>query len=730
VGGGGSKTHESFVVSPSVTAPQPETAGYEVWVKVPDSDKEIFAEGPFATYEEAELTVAALGLSSIAVVHETEVPSGGGDLLDEEAPADQAPSEAPSGVEDLEAAPPGPADELVDVAVDAGVDWDDVLTPVPTEPTPGDICGTPLLVGGADLDDSLATLVSYNSAGGPREVLMATVTEEAEAKLYEALALSEEKLVPVSVDKEVAGRLPVDESHQLFEQMETVVKSTNHHLKAGDGVPAHTVANYDKLVASLSELEADPTTTEADKAMLAHYLAGAEAIGERLKPGFATPYAEGGKVPQLGPYETTGIVTVTEYVPAPAEGVPEGLLPAQLRDASRIGSKVAADGSTSWNGSSRSQAKGKEYAVELGDGFSAVYRPYVAADSSSPDFSQRGSLEVIAPQGAGHGPELVRRLGQLNLVNRPMSAAEGEWSYLNRNIEAQGLAKRPAVSQALGQADGLEDATQEVLIAERAHEAIGMDHTQLVGFAKQLRLEAEAKALPEKVRLVRDGVAQSLGMANGDALVASPGYDPTPRASGGWLVWDRFDVAGQRAKVKSAFGTRGLYHRVTNQNILEVLTNGGVLACTERRRAMGIKPGKGMSESPDMGTGGAKSVFLRMGAKSNSGGGGGQSLHWDDPTELLRRSDWYAYNSDHFGSINPNSSHSTKGMTRDPATLAGFTGHSNEVMFNNGIDLLGAEAPTRISCGSPAVRSQVLSLLASRGITHLRGKPVAEVVVQ
>ncbi|HEV2811308.1 MAG TPA: hypothetical protein VGV93_13040, partial [Acidimicrobiales bacterium] len=262
--------------------------------------------------------------------------------------------------------------------------------------------------------------------------------------------------------------------------------------------------------------------------------------------------------------------------------------------------------------------------------------------------------------------------------------------------------------------------------AERAHEAIGMDHAQLVGFAKQLRLEAEAKALPEKVRLVRDGVAQSLGMANGDALVASPGYDPTPRASGGWLVWDRFDVAASRAKVKGAFGKRGLYHRVTNQNIVEVLTNGGVLACTERRRAMGINPGKGMSEGGDMNSGGAKSVFLRVGAKPSSGAD--QSLHWDDPSELLRRSDWYAYNGDHFGSLNPASGHSTKGRTRDPATLAGFSGGSNEVMFKNGIDLLGAEAPSRISCGSAAVRSQVLSLLATRGITHLRGKPVSEVV--
>ena len=317
----------------------------------------------------------------------------------------------------------------------------------------------------------------------------------------------------------------------------------------------------------------------------------------------------------------------------------------------------------------------------------------------------------------------MRRLGQLNLVNRPMSLSEGEWSYLRRNVEAQGLGKHPAVAKALAEADGLEDATQELLVAERAHEAIGMDHHALVGFAKSLRLEAEAKALPEKVRLVRDAVAKAKGFADGTALAASAGYDPTPRTSGGWLVWDRFDVAADAGAVRAKFGGKGLYHHVTNNNLVEILTNGGVLASTERRRVMGIKAGKGMSEGSDMGSGGASSVFLRVHSKPSSG----PTLFWSDPTKLLRRSDWYAYGSDHFGSLNPQSGHSTSGMTRDPATVAGYSG-SNEVMFRHGVDLLGAEAPTLIRCKSAAERTSVLKLLGQRGITTLGGKPIEEVV--
>jgi hypothetical protein len=504
-----------------------------------------------------------------------------------------------------------------------------------------------------------------------------------------------------------------------------VAKSANHHLKAGDEIPEHTKQNFAKALGSIGEAE-KATTGEADQAMLAHYNAAATAIALRMYPNSAAdvkPYDQGGKVPLVTPYETTATVPVTEYVPAPAPEAPEGLLAAEMRSATRIGATVGADGSTSWDGKARSSANGKEYVVDLGDGYSAVYRPYAATGAKDPDFSHRGSLEVVAPQGAGHGPELVRRLGQLNLVNRPMTAAEGEWSYLTRNIEAQGLAGHAGVKAALAEADGLEDATQELLVAERAHEAIGMDHAALVGFAKQIRLEAEAKALPEKVRLVREAVAKAKGLPDGAALAASAGYDPTPRVSGGWLVWDRFDVAADEAKVRKAFGAKGLYHHVTNNNLLEVLTNGGVLASTERRRVMGIKAGKGMSETADMGSGGAKSVFLRVHGQPTSG----PTLFWSDPTKLLRRSDWYAYSGDHFGSLNAASGHSTSGQTRDPAKIAGFSG-TNEVMFRHGIDLLGAEAPSLIRCKSPAERASVLKLLGERGIAALGGKPIEEVV--
>ena len=647
----------------------------------------------------------------------------------------QVPPAAASagGLESLAAEPGGDSAAAFPVvdpvgppsAVAPAESWEDAATPVPPTAPAGEVTGVPLLVGGADLEDSLATLVAYHGSDAVHEVLYATVAKDAEAKLVEALSLSEEKLVPVVVEKTVDGRLPLDTENKLFEQLETVAKSVNHHLQKQDAVPAHTLANFEKVAATLQELKAG-APTEAEGQMLDGYVAAAESVSQRITDPQALPYNDGGKVPLIKPHEVSQLVAVTEYMPAPAGETAENLRPAQMRDATRVAPTLDAAGVASWDGKARSKASGKEYAVDLGEGFSAVYRPYGAAGKdAAPDFSHRGALEIVAPPGAGHGPELVAKLGELNLVNRPLSKAEGEWAYLQRNVWAQQLDAHKGVAGALVESAGLDDAVTELLVAQRQHEAIGMGEKELHRFARGLRLEAEARALPHKVRLVRDAVAKATGWGSGTELAASPGYDPAPRSSGGWLTWDRFDVAADIGSVDKAFGNRGLSHHLTGHNLVEVLSS-GVLASTERRHLMGVGSGKGMSESSDMKSGGAKSVFLRVADAPSSG----PTLYWSDASRLLRRSDWYAYSSDHFGSLNPQSGHSTSGQTRNPLTVAGFKGHSgNEIMFRHGIDLLGAEAPTRIKCASAQERSHVLQMLKSRGIHKLGSRPVEEVVL-
>jgi hypothetical protein len=152
----------------------------------------------------------------------------------------------------------------------------------------------------------------------------------------------------------------------------------------------------------------------------------------------------------------------------------------------------------------------------------------------------------------------------------------------------------------------------------------------------------------------------------------------------------------------------------------------GVLASTERRRMMGVQNGLGMSEQSDMKSGGASSVFVRI--QPQDAHLGGARLIWNNPEKMLSRTDWYAYNGDHFGAAISGTGYSTSGQTRDPHQVAKFSGASNEVMINHGLDLLGADAPDKVMCPS-SYRKTLLADLAKAGITTIGGRPVEKVVV-
>lgn len=679
MGSDSAKAHAAYKVQPGIPAAVMDGPVGQVPAQVPDDVE------------------AGLGADESPSVEELEGGGPESDSLTTEEPATSRP-------------PEGAAEPLI---------------PVPDSAPIGAPLGVPLLVGGADLVDSAATLVAYKDGDSCREVLHAVVTPEAEAKLLDAIWLGKQQLVPVVVAKDIQGRLPVDKERQLFEQAQKLAKSINHHLAQNDGMPQHTLEGHKQLTKDLGDLESGGALTPAEAQMVAHYRAAVEAMAVRIAPDYGVPYESGGKLPLVTPYEVTTTVEVTEMVPAPVKDVPPGRLPAHLREASRIAPELDAAGAVAWDGSSRQKGSGTEYVIDLGDGFQAVYRPHAAPHGrKAPAYSHRGTLELVAPAGAGHGPELVAKLGGLHLVNRAMSQTEGEWAYLQRNIWAQGLEAHPDVAASLQTAAGLEHAALEELWGRRADEAIGMDEGQLIDFGKKLLIEAEARSLVHKVAVVREGVAKAKGLKSGTELLSLAEYDPTPRGSGGWLEWQRFDVAAAPAKIDAAFGARGLVHQTTVDSIAAMIVNGGALACTERRRIMGVAKGVGWSEDSDMQTGGAQSVFCRVGSEPKQGTA---AIFWAQPSRLLARSDWYAYPHDAYGAINPDSHH-LAAMTRDPAKVAKFSGSNNEIMFRNGIALFGPQAPTRIRAGSEAGRKKILAAFAARGVTHLNGVAVEEVV--
>ena len=616
-------------------------------------------------------------------------------------------------------------------------EWGDAVTPVPDVVPVGDPNGVALLIGGADLDGSSATIIAYADpkGGDAREVLFTTVTPEAEAKLLEALAPTEEKLIPQEVQVEKSGPIAFDSQNNFFSELQTAAISVNHHLKEQDGMPEHTVERIETLKNLLDGINV-ATATDEEKAMVEHYKPLVASLQERIKPDFKTPYEEGGKSPQVTQFETTWTETETEWVKDPNEG-PTGSdkLSASARSAGRVHADMV-DGQVVWNGKSRNSAGGIEYVIDLPNGYTAVYHPYSyeGQKAGSDPYSLRGQLELHCPGGEGHAKELVDVLGSLNIVNRPMNQSEGEWTYLMKNIEAQGLGSSPEVAQAVTNSAAVVEHVNQTVLFKHQDEATALyqagDMDGIEKLARRITLEAEAAALPRRVRMVRDAVAKATGYANGKELKDDPAYSPRPRRSGGWMVFDRFDVAKQQESLNKTWDGKNLYCSVTGKgsggSLLDIFQNGGVLASTERRQIMGVKVST-MSPGQDMQTGGAKSVFLRAGTHDSSP----NTIVWDKPVErLLRRTDWYAFKSDHFGSINPNSSHSVSGMTRNPAQVAGHTSSSNnEIMFQDGLDLLGVDAPSRINCSTKGERDKIRKLLKDRGVTHIGVRTVEEVVV-
>jgi hypothetical protein len=624
------------------------------------------------------------------------------------------------GVLELDGGEPAAVQVLGPVAE---VEWDEYLTPVPDVLPVGDPTGVALLAGGADVVDSTVTMIAYGNPDGTgpvHEVLHTTVTPDAEQKLRAALGLSETVMVPIEVAEEQTGPVAADTAHGLFVHTKELMKQTNKAIKNSGEIPASTKAELVSWGAHLDELADNATGDEL--VMVNTYRSAFDPYAAAA----TNDTAPSSILPKFNDqFMTTSTVMVTKMAPAPPPQTPDGVMPARVRSATRIRPTYDADTRTvTWDGSTRDKTTGQEYAIDLGDGYSAVYRPYEAeTKNQQTQFTLRGQLEVLAPEGSGHAPELLRRLGRLNIVNRPLTGGEGEWTYLQRNIAAQGLRAHPEVTAALAKANGLEDAQMHVLIGQHAHKADGLNEAQLSRFASQLTLDAEAASLPDKVRVVRDGIAKATGHPSGDALADTAGYQPTPSIEHGWLTWSRFDAVGN-ATVDQAWKTRRLEHHITGGNMFNVVAS-GVLASTERRQLMGIKVGT-MSPEADKHSGGATSVFLRV--KGQSSKVATPAFVWDDPTALIGRSDWYAFNTDSFGAVNPESGHSTTTYTTNPLTAAHHTAGSNEIMFRNGIDLHGPAAPSRIICSSPAERDKIRAHLTSNNITHIGHRTVNEVV--
>jgi hypothetical protein len=258
----------------------------------------------------------------------------------------------------------------------------------------------------------------------------------------------------------------------------------------------------------------------------------------------------------------------------------------------------------------------------------------------------------------------------------------------------------------------------------------GMSPARQEWLAQDVLLRAQHQVKLERIGPLRELLAGKLGTTSGELAQSShylqstrgqvmlPGGD---QQAGGFRVWHRLDA------VQHAQPDRRIGHELTGdgwQNLINCIEGGGVLYCTGRRKVGGIGAGDTLSQSEDMASGGGAFLFTRIYDQKQAGT---PHIVWDYGT-LVQRSDWFAYDGDYFGAINPGDSH-WKGScyTTDPDVAAQFKASNNEMMFKNGISLLDYP-PVAINTPSATQRKKVLSAFAKMGITHLGERAVEEIV--
>jgi hypothetical protein len=601
----------------------------------------------------------------------------------------------------------------------------EVVTPIPEsgELKAGDGVGQHLVIGGSDFYDSAVTLISYKDSLNPensaRQVLFAEVTPEAEIKMIESLS-TDMKMIEKTTEVTEVGRHPVDVENSLYDEIYTASKSINFHLKEQDEIPEGTLQTISGLETKISNIKTDYEDNQEVQTMLASYSDSIKNLKtwrdnwDDKKSEFSSKES---KLPKVSEFNASHTYLKTEMVPTPGG---DGLA-VTIKNVASISPTLMPNGESHWDGSvNGSLGGGSQYEIDLGDGYTAYYRPHNGDHLTfgSPQKGSKGQLEVVAPAGVDNPEQLTRVLSRMHLSHQPLRQSEAEWSYLNANIFSQDLGGRAGIQAARASGELIIGARNEQIMAARMNEMMDLDDAGMNQWIKSIRIQAERDSLNDRTAILREAVAKASGFTGAASMLKSSNYAPAPRLTRAGIKWQRFDVTSEDIDVAWGQESRGLVHSVSghSERILDILAT-GTLASQSRRRRIGVAQ-TGMSEAADIDTGGSRFVFLRNGFSSQKYSGAG--LVWEKPGAVLSRTDWYANAGDKYGAISKN---------RNPLKTVSFTDDKkNEIMVNDGIDIYGTEAPSRVHVPSN-LREKALAIVAGKGITNVNGVPVEKWIV-
>lgn len=166
----------------------------------------------------------------------------------------------------------------------------------------------------------------------------------------------------------------------------------------------------------------------------------------------------------------------------------------------------------------------------------------------------------------------------------------------------------------------------------------------------------------------------------------------------------------------------------SSESVVSIVQSGG-LRSTNGRCFSGVKL-TGSSPEADMRTGGADSVFTRIGVKCknkpryNDCYAGGPYRILIDEKEL-GRTDWYAYPGDEFGTTDPSKMGGRMAGTDFAASMKQNYRCGNEIMFRQGIP---TSSFIGIRCETQAARTELIRRFKLAHMTEINGVPLDQFI--
>ncbi len=198
---------------------------------------------------------------------------------------------------------------------------------------------------------------------------------------------------------------------------------------------------------------------------------------------------------------------------------------------------------------------------------------------------------------------------------------------------------------------------------------------------------------------------------------------------------------GKSLEYEKKFGRFVVYHSFHRSiDVIPMIINSGGLMSSHERYRRGAMI-EGWSTIADLNQGGGDSVFTRLLTEDGLSTWKSGKYYEDYEQQikdtiiifkrsLLDRTDWYAYNSDHYGSTDPNTFYERVSpddlfINQSNANSPDFHIRANEQMFRTGVGLNDMQA---IACRDNETRLTIIQALETSGIKKINGQPIEEFV--